>query len=162
MTAGSMAQPSALVEVHLLDLSVTAFEHASAHHDALFREFALIKSRDPSEGHDVPARLLDLVDELHQRFAGFTSGPRSEIEAAAERGVEVIDVTYLVPPETKAGVIRLAELLARADEYCRQGELLTVAPPPDAVAFRNWFLREFAVQIEGVPPTPWPEYEADT
>ncbi|MDQ4072561.1 MAG: hypothetical protein M3088_06785 [Actinomycetota bacterium] len=149
------------MEVRLLDLSVSAFQHASAHHDALFREFALIRSREPSEGHDLPARLLDLVEELDERFAGLSAGPRAEIEAAAERGTETIDVTYLVPPETREGVIRLAELLARADEYCRQGELLTVAPPPDAVAFRNWFLREFAVQIEGVRPTPWPEYKAD-
>ncbi len=155
-----MTEPGALVEVRLLGLSVSAYRDASAHHDELFREFALITSRHPSEGHELPARLLDLVEELDQRFAGFAAGPRAEIEAAAERGDEAVDVTYRVPPETREAVIRLAELLSRADEYCRQGELLTVAPPPDAVAFRNWFLREFAVQIEGVPPTPWPEYAA--
>lgn len=57
--------------------------------------------------------------------------------------------------------MRLADLLAQADDYCRQGELLTVAPPADAVAFRQWFLGEFASQIDGAPPRPWPQYVAE-
>lgn len=160
MTTSPVEDLADLVEVRLLDMSVTAFEHTSAHHDDLFREFALIHTGESSEAH-VPARLLALVEELQQRFGGFSAGPRAQIDAAAERGEESIDVTYRVPRETREAVIRLSELLSRADEYCRQGELLTVAPPPTAVAFRNWLLREFAVQIDGAPPTPWPEYTAD-
>jgi hypothetical protein len=150
-----------LVDVRLLGLSIRAFRHASEHHDELFREFALIQRGGASEDPNVPARLLALVEELDQRFGSFSVGPAGEIEAATERGDETVDVTYRVPPETREAAIRLAELLTRADEYCRQGNLLTVAPPPTAVAFRNWFLREFAVQIAGAPPTPWPEYRAD-
>jgi hypothetical protein len=157
-----MGEAPDLADVHLLGLSTAAFQHASAHHDELFREFALIRSGEPSESPNVPARLLALLDELDQRFGSFSVGPSSEIEAAVARGDETVDVTYRVPPETREAAIRLSELLTRADEFCRQGELLTVAPPPDAVAFRNWFLREFAVQIAGAPPTPWAEYKADT
>ena len=156
------AAPADLVEVRLLALSLADFARSSAHHDELFREFALIRSSDASESSSVPARLLALLDELDQRFGSFSVGGSSEIEAAVSRGDESVDVTYRVPRETGEAVIRLAELLNRADEFCRQGDLLTVAPPPDAVAFRNWFLREFAVQIAGAPPTPWPEYKADT
>lgn len=155
-----MSDSPDLVDVRLLGLSVSAFVHSSAHHDELFREFALIDRADPS-GAQVPSRLLALIEELEQRFGGFSAGPRAEIDAAVERGDESVDVTYRVPRETRQAVIRLSELLTRADEYCRQGELLTLAPPPTAVAFRNWFLREFAVQIDGAPPTPWPEYRAD-
>jgi hypothetical protein len=161
VTAEPASDSADLVDVHLLGISINAFRHTSAHHDELFREFALIQGRDPSGEHEVPVRLLALVEELQRRFGGFSAGPQAEIEAAAERGEESVDVTYRVPRETRDAVIRLAELLTRADEYCRQGELLTVAPPPTAVAFRNWFLREFAVQIDGAPPTPWPEYRAD-
>jgi hypothetical protein len=161
VTASPASESSDLVDVHLLGMSISDFRHTSAHHDELFREFALIQSGDPSEEHNVPVRLLALVAELEQRFGGFSVGPHAEIHAAAERGQESVDIRYRVPRETRDAVIRLAELLTRADEYCRQGELLTVAPPPTAVAFRNWFLREFAVQIDGAPPTPWPEYRAD-
>lgn len=160
MTAAPVSDSPELVDVHLLGMSISAFRHTSAHHDELFREFALIHG-DRAEETNVPVRLLALVEELDQRFGRFSAGPRAEIEAAAERGEESVDVTYRVPRETREALIRLSELLTRADEYCRQGELLTVAPPPTAVAFRNWFLREFVVQIDGAPPTPWPEYAAD-
>ncbi len=162
MTQAPTSEAPDLVDVRLIDLSLSAFRQASAHHDELFREFALMRSGDPSEGPNVPTRLLALLDDLDQRFGSFSIGPSSEIEAAQARGDESVDVTYRVPRETREAAIRLADLLARADEFCRQGNLLTVAPPPDAVAFRNWFLREFAVQISGAPPTPWPEYKADT
>ncbi len=162
MTRAPTSDAPDVVDVRLLGLSISAFQHASAHHDELFREFALIRSSDASEGPNIPARLLALLEELDQRFGSFSVGPSSEIEAALARGDESIDLTYRVPRETREAVIRLSELLHRADEFCRQGNLLTVAPPPDAVAFRNWFLREFAVQIAGAPPTPWPEYKADT
>ena len=160
MTEGLPSPESTLVEVRLLAMSVSAYRHSSAHHDELFREFALIHGRDPSESHEVPRRLLALVEELDQRFGGFTSAAQSEIAAALERGDEAIDITYHVPPETREATMRLADLLARADDYCRQGELLTVAPPTDAVAFRDWFLGEFVAQIDGAAPTPWPQYLA--
>ncbi len=50
-------------------------------------------------------------------------------------------------------------MLTAADEYCREGALLTCAPPPSAVRFREWYLNEFVVQIDGHPPTPWGEFK---
>jgi hypothetical protein len=46
-------------------------------------------------------------------------------------------------------------MLNRADDYCRQGALLTLATPDDLVAFRRWYLGEFRAQINGARPTPW-------
>jgi hypothetical protein len=43
----------------------------------------------------------------------------------------------------------------RADEFCQEGELLTLAPTELEREFRLWFLREFIEQAEGVPPKPW-------
>ncbi len=148
-----------LVEVRLLALDLAELHQAEAHHDELFREFALIAA-DPQAGHDVPARLLALIDELTERFAGFISGPQEELATAAARGDREVDIVFTVPRGVDEAVTRFAELLTAADDYCRQGDLLTLATPPDAVAFRNWYLGEFVAQSRGSDPTPWPEYRA--
>jgi hypothetical protein len=152
-------QPT-LIEVRLVDLSLADFSRSSAHHDELFREFALVLANDPSPGHEVPARLLALIEELNQRFGGFTAASQAELEAALDRGEEAVDLVFRVPPEARAACIRLTELLSAADDYCRAGALLTLAPPADAVVFRNWYLGEFVAQIDGSDPSPWPEFRA--
>jgi hypothetical protein len=150
--------PADLVEVRLLGLALRDFAHSAAHHDELFREFALVLSCEPAPSHELPNRLLAVIQELTNRFGGFTAAPQGELQAALERGDESIDLTFHVPVEAKDAALRLEELLAAADEYCRDGELLTVAPPAGAVRFRDWYLHEFVAQIDGEPPTPWPEY----
>lgn len=150
--------PAGLVEVRLLGLSLADYAHSAAHHDGLFREFALILSCEPSADHELPRQLLAVMQELTERFDGFTAAPQGELQAALERGDENIDLTFHVPAEAKEAALRLGELLAAADEYCRDGELLTIAAPPEAVRFRNWYLHEFVAQIDGEPPTPWPVF----
>ena len=160
--AGGAGAAVELVEVRLLDLPVAEYVESARHHDELFREFALILSRPEVEGdHQVPALLLALVEELSARFVGFTAAPLGELQAAVERGDERVDLTYRVPREARQAAVRLADLLADADRYCRAGALLTLAPPPAAAAFRDWYLEEFAAQIDGAPPTPWREWAAD-
>jgi hypothetical protein len=66
-----------------------------------------------------------------------------------------VTLVYRVPPEIRDAVIALAGMLAEADEYCRQGDLLTLAPPPEAVRFRDWYLSEFVRQCDGLPAKPW-------
>ncbi len=149
-----------LVDVHLLALDLADLHQAEAHHDELFREFALIAASNPPAGHEVPARLLALIEELTMGFAGFTSRPQEELAAAAARGDKEVDVVFTVPRSLDEAVTRFTELLTAADDYCRQGDLLTLAPPPEAVAFRNWYLGEFMAQSRGSDPTPWPEYRA--
>lgn len=149
-----------LVEVRLLSLSIQDYRDASEHHDELFREFALIVGSEPSPGTEVPARLLTLIDELNERYGSFGASNLAAIEAAHERGDEVVDLVYVVPPEMRDVCRHFGALLADADDYCRSGDLLTLAPPPEAVTFRNWFLGEFVAQIDGSDPTPWPEYRA--
>jgi hypothetical protein len=152
--------PADLVEVRLLGLSLADYAHSAAHHDALYREFALVLSSETTADHDVPRQLLAVMEELTDRFRGFTTAPQGELQAALERGDESIDLTFQVPAEAKAAALRLAQLLAAADEYCRGGNLLTTAPPPEAVRFRDWYLHEFVAQIDGEPPTPWPAYRS--
>jgi hypothetical protein len=47
-------------------------------------------------------------------------------------------------------------MLDDADEYCREGRhLLTLATPPDLLAYRRWYLQQFVDQARGRPATPW-------
>ena len=141
-----------LYQVHIVQLPVAVFRRASEQSDELLREFALIREEGSSH---IPARLLALVDELRARFAGFSTEPTAALEAALERDDETIDLVYSVPAATREAVIELSKLLDEADDFCRAGELLTLATSPEGLTFRRWFLDEFVRQIDGEPPRPW-------
>ncbi len=141
-----------LVPVRILGLPLDVYRRSSEHTDELLREFALI--REDNSDH-VPTRLLRLIDELNARYAGFTQAQRVAMQEALARGETDIDLLYEVPPDASEGVVRLAALLDEADDFCRAGDLLTLATHPEGLAFRRWFLEEFRFQIEGHPPRPW-------
>ena len=143
---------SDLVTVSFLAMPLEVMQRSSEHTDELLREFALIRG----EGSDhVPARLLALIEELRGRFGSFSEGPRQAMQAALDRGDETIDLHYQVPPTVAAAARQLAELLDEADEFCRSGDLLTLATQPEGLAFRRWYLEEFQRQIDGLAPRPW-------
>jgi hypothetical protein len=121
-----------LVRVSILGMPLAVMQRSSEHSDELLREFALIRGEG---AHHVPARLLALIEELRGRFGSFSEGPRRAMEAAAAR--------------------QLGDLLDEADEFCRSGDLLTLATTPEGRAFRHWYLDEFQRQIDGLPPRPW-------
>lgn len=141
-----------LVTVKLLGFPLEVFRRASEHNDELLREFALIRGES---AENVPTRLLALIDELRGRFAGFTEAPTLAIQAALDRGDSEIDLRYDVPPEAADGALRLGGLLDEADDFCRSGELLTLATLPETLEFRRWYLAEFVRQVAGHPPSPW-------
>jgi hypothetical protein len=150
-----------LVDVVLVSLPVEAFRRSQQHHDALLREFALVAAdvdadRDPHVD-TVPRRLLSLVSELAQQFGRFSVEPSTQLRDAIDNGVVRIDVHFRVPAAAKDAAINLGRLLDEADEYCRRGDLLTLATPPDTLAFRRRYLEEFVRQIDGAPARPWQE-----
>jgi hypothetical protein len=148
-----------LIEVRILSLPVPILQGAREHGDGMMREFALIQLSEA--GHGVPRRLLELADELKERFSGFTAGTEAEVAAAEAAAANEIDIVYKVPADVSEACIRLGSLLAEADEYCRAGQhLLTLVTPPEAVAFRSWFLEEFVRQVAGEDPVPWPAWRA--
>ena len=149
-------------EVHFKDFPVAVQAKAAAHLDALQREFSLIRARAESQ-ESVPHRLLALIEDLTNAYGGIGDRPNIEIAAARERGDESIDLVYRVPASVADASRRLAALLDDADRYCRQGgQLLTLATPPDALAFRRWFLSEFASQLAGGQPRAWPDFKWET
>lgn len=143
---------SDLVTVRILGMPLEIMQRSAEHSDELLREFALIRE----EGSDhVPARLLRVIEELRGRFGAFAAGPRQAMQDALDRGDDSVDLEYRVPLEVGDAAERLGALLDEADEFCRSGDLLTMATPPDGLAFRHWYLAEFERQVAGQPPRPW-------
>ena len=148
----SAAAETPLATVRIVELPLGVYQRASEHNDELLREFALIRGEDNDH---VPARLLAVIEELRARFGGFTEGQTTAIQEALGRGDRHIDLVYEVPAEASEAAVRLGALLDEADDFCRSGDLLTLATGSEGVAFRRWFLEEFVLQIAGNPPRSW-------
>jgi hypothetical protein len=149
-----------LVEVRILRLPVPILQRSREHGDGMMREFALIRLSE-SEHPGVPRRLLEVADELRDRFSGFTAGTDAELAAAEASEAPEVDLVYKVPPDISEACVLLGSLLDEADEFCRSGQhLLTLVTPPEAKAFRVWFLEEFIRQAAGEEPLPWPAWRA--
>jgi hypothetical protein len=144
------------VVIRIERLPVALYREAAEHGDELVREFALIRDADPDDSAAVPRRLQLLIDRLTGQFSMFTGPQTEQLQRAIDRGDEWIDLVYEVPPDVKEACLALDAMLDEADEFCRRGkDLLTLATPPSALAFRKWFLHEFVRQADGEPPRPW-------
>jgi hypothetical protein len=153
-----MTQPAdPTVAIEIRGLPVALHERAQAHSDELLREFRLIAVQARLEGEgSVPHRLLQLVTDLTATYSGLTEQQEDALAAAMACRHETIDLHYDLPTHVADACRALNALLDEADEYCRAGQhLLTLATPPDCVAYRRWFLDEFIRQAAGEAPTPW-------
>ena len=158
-----------LQTVHVRRMPMAVSARSSQHFEELMREFALItldtdRDRETTDSQrPVPERLLTLVAELTSEFAAFTTAVQAQREEAAARGDSEIDLTYHMPPATADAVRQLEALLEEVDEFCQSGQhLITLATPPESLAFRQWYFREFIEQMErDQPPVPWPDYVAE-
>ena len=142
-----------LLDVWLMAYPLRLGGRASEHYESVFREFALLSTAEP--GPSVPGRMMQLVEELGNRFAR-NNVHEHERDAALARGEEVLDIRLRVPASVAPLSSRVAEMLDETDEFCRQGVLLTLAPTEDVAAFRRWYLDELVRQVAGEPPKPWP------
>ena len=158
-----------LLTVHVLRLPLAVSTRSTQHFEELMREFALItldteRDRESTDSkRPVPERLLDVVAELTNEFAVFTAAVTAQREEAAARGDAEIDLTYHMPQSTIEAVRQLAALLEEVDDFCRSGKhLITLATPPESLAFRGWYLNEFLAQMErNEAPVAWPDYVAE-
>ena len=153
-----------LFEVRLLDVPLVLRERSSQHGADLLRELDLIRVGRQTRlaSQDVPRRLLELAEELRVVYGPYIAGPVDEMDAALARGEKSLpEVVYRIPAASVQFVHRVDEVLREVEEYTRvDGELLTLAPPADVVAYRKWAISEVQRQHAGHPPTPWPEFAA--
>jgi hypothetical protein len=152
---------SELVDVWCLGFPLEVHLRAQEHGEGLVRELTLI-AQSTSPGSDVPERLTAIVAELSSRFQGISDEPERVRDAALDRGETSIDLLYRLPRTAGPASQHLSEILDEADDYCRRGQhLLSLTTPPESLAFRRWFLGEIVRQLDGRPPTSWPDYLAE-
>jgi len=146
-----------LMVVRLLRLPVRLHVRAREHGESLRREFQLIadQARQPHHGA-APKELLALTVAVSARYSGFAIEQEDAVDAALEAGEPHIDLTMRVPAAATQAAAALRAMMDEADEYCREGKhMLTMATPPDLVAYRSWYLTEFSRQVAGLAPQPW-------
>jgi hypothetical protein len=158
-----MTEP--LHPVELLRLPIAVHARSQEHSAELIREMYLIAQQLHDEPaateRALPARLLALVDELGQQFAGFTTANDLLLTEAIDSGATEIDLVYELPFAAAEAAQHLSNIFDEADEFCRAGRhLLTLATPPDLVAYRRWFLTQIIDQLGGRPAVSWPEFVA--
>ena len=145
-----------LITVHVLGFPLQVHARARQQSAEMLREFQLVLGQEAVHPGSVPARLLAISNALSGRYSGFTEEQERQIEEGIAAGAERIDdLVFRVPAHVSEAVEQLGALLDEADEWCRQGKMLVLATPPDLVAYRNWYLREFARQSVGKAPRPW-------
>jgi hypothetical protein len=148
-----------VIDVVLLRVPVAIHQRSSEHQQELQREFQLIMFGAADRDIDVPKRLFDLIETINSRYQEATTEQTKILDDAVVRGDDVVaELRYHLPREVVTATIELSRMLDECDEYCRRGNtLLTLATPPEALAYRRWYLGEFVAQSKGESPLPWDE-----
>ena len=146
-----------LIEVHLLGFPLRLFAQARERHDELVREFSLLAIHPPQSrpGHEVPTRLLELIQALGREYAGASDRADAVRDAALARGDLTVDLQYQLPASAAPALERLHQLTDDADRFCLEEKLLTLAASDLERQFRHWYLDQFTGQLRGEPATRW-------
>ena len=153
-----MTSPAAqeLATVRVLGFPLQVHARAQRQAQEMRREFQLVLGQERLHPGSVPARLLDVSAVLSARYAGFTEQQELEIEDGISAGREILDeLVFRVPPDIADAAEQLRAVLDEADAFCRSGQMLVLATPPDLVRYRNWYLDQFTRQMDGQLPQPW-------
>jgi anti-anti-sigma factor len=150
----------ALRAVQLVGLPLDVHRRASEHGETLRRELAFVEhAADPAAA---PVRLQLLGQSLAERYGALTAAQDERLAAALEAGEASVDLDYQLPVEVADACDELEALFEELDQFCREGDLLTLVTPAEAVAYRRWFLDEVRDQLrEGRPPRPWAAVRAE-
>lgn len=126
------------------------------HSDGLLREFQLlIGGQEAGAETSAPAQLVGLAEMFTTRFGTLINEINEERHAAIDRGLDRMDSRVPLPEGTPQLLEQVSQVMRVVDEYCGAGELLTLARPPELIAFSDWSLGELTAQYHGAEPTPW-------
>jgi len=138
----------------LRDFPLRIWHRQQDHRQELIREFQLLVAPG-TEHHDVPERLLEMAEMFNSRYSALLDAITAERQQAYDAGLTRFDSVVPLPAETPQLIRQAQRVLAEVDDYCRAGELLTLATPPDVLAFREWSTSEILRQYRGEDPIPW-------
>ncbi len=151
---GLGALPEGFRHVRVLAIPLEVYRRNSEHGEALRRELAFIEHvRDPT---GAPVRLFSLGIELLGRYGGLTVVQDATLVEALAAGDESVDLDYHLPAEMADAIEHLAAMFDELDDFCREGDLLTLVTPPELLAYRRWYLGEMIEQLRtGREPRRW-------
>jgi len=144
------------LRIRILGAPLQLIEQTLQHYEAVERELQLIGLSRDTPLSNPAARLLALAAAVRHEYGRSSFPPAGEIASAHDRGADVLDLEFEVRPSARAPTLQLLVAFDEADEWCRNGELLTLETPPDCRAMRTWYLSEVVRQLDGLPPTKWP------
>jgi anti-sigma regulatory factor (Ser/Thr protein kinase) len=140
------------VRIRILDLPLALYTRFRQRFFELSRELRLLSL---AHGQDYPvARDLAEVFLRTEQQRRLIEG-RENLDEAISAGRDRVDLDMLVPADMPETTGRLLDTLERADEFCRDQRLLTLAASPQQQAFQRWYLAEFVRQAAGAEPRPW-------
>ncbi|HYH72538.1 MAG TPA: ATP-binding protein [Nocardioides sp.] len=148
--------PPGWVTVRLAQCPVGLSLQQDRHLDELVRELQLLSVGQSSAESAALAEEISglLVSPTHARLTG-----RRAAERARDEGKEVVDVDMAMPREFSGLIVQLEQAVARADQLCGDGRLLTLASPPEVQELRAWMTHEIVAQAtHGAAPIPWAEW----
>ena len=140
-----------LEKVRLIALPVRTWHDSRTWFEELLREFDVIAS----DTDDTPGRVRRFIEDVRTRFGQFSEPTNRDLERAFAAGVQALDVDLHIPAAAAPAASELWDRVVEADEFCRQGDLLTMAMDDERRRFIEWYLGEVVRQIEGHPPRPW-------
>lgn len=124
----------------------------------LLREFSLLLIGEQSGRlrDEAPGQLVVLANLFQSRFGALLQSISAERQAAYDQGLDRIDSEIPLVQGTPDLLEQVRQVLAAADEFCKQGDLLLLPRPPHLVALSDWVHTELIAQYGGARPTPWP------
>lgn len=128
-----------------------------AHLQDLLHELRIVRAGEETGQTSAGADLAELMWKILEAYGSLQDATRDEAERAVREGRERIDLEIEVPPEAAEDATTMFGLLQRADDFCRDQQLLTLAAPPEVAALRRWLTDQIAAQItRGESPSPCP------
>jgi anti-anti-sigma factor len=151
---GERSMGATTSDVHLVGMPLDVHRRASEHGETLRRELTLVHHTIAEDA--VPARLRALGEELAPHYQGLNSASDDLLAQALAAGRPTLDLTYKLPARAADDLERVDRLLDELDQYCIDRDLLTLVTPPEARAYRRWWIRELIEQLQtGRAPIPW-------
>jgi anti-sigma regulatory factor (Ser/Thr protein kinase) len=155
---GPEGLPPGWVMVRLAGCPVELSLQQDRHLDELVRELQLLSVDESNPESAALAQEIRglLASPTHARLTG-----RRTAERARDEGRDVVDIDMAMPREFSGLVAQLHVAVARADELCREGRLLTLASPPEIRELRAWMTHEVSMQATtGAAPITWADWQS--
>jgi hypothetical protein len=125
------------------------FLESQDHQQDLIRELQLIDigGRIDHTTATVSQRLAALIAEILSSYQDVRTVTRDQALAALGSGEQLVTLRVPVQPGMAEALRRWLRLLEEADELCRHGELLLVAPSPEVRRLRRWYVEQLTERL---------------